>query len=1174
MSHGGSLRLPTPLAAVRLRPRLGQEAGEPVAIGPAEPPAFSAVAPIAVDVHCSSGRWTCPAHALFAEEECGREGDQVPGSPRAARQGRIYQSLVSELVVDAVDGGRGGAIVAVGPGGGGKSHSVLGYGHEPGLIPHATLELFRLAAAGTNGRRVQIWCSFLEIHNEQLVDLLAPAPAPEAECAKAGSQQRGLEVVELPGGGVHVLGLTECAVQSIAEVQQLVDFGNKRRAAASRLIGVRGRSHTVFYLHILSWKAGETGEAGNLESRPERARLTFVDCASAALRGADASLEGLAHVLHDLAAGGTRARGLNRAFYRQSRLTQLLEASLSGYERLVLIAAVAPGGKDADQASACLELVRATVDAAAVMQRRAGREGAQLPTSRRTQEHLQQEVEELQRQLFDHGRPFQGPGMEARAATLQRVLLERSATTAPWKEQLEQAQRLREAQEASMSALGLASDQDLSSGYACLLRLSSDPMLTGCIAHTLWPGAPVTLGTQPGPGGVLLEGLGVASQHAQIVDGGDGRLWVINLYPSRSRLLLNGKSLDSPNPEQLQNGDRLQIGWAHELLFLARGCADYAGEMEAADVTSRPLEQLIEESTLLAKELDGVRDASGCWKYVRFEAAESGIAGRATGDLEEPFVRAVLQPSGDGGSRWQAQNEQTLLWSARAFREQWSSMRDLYCMHTYPATRPCDSTGSTGNSQPVNMGNCIYTNRSMSSSTSSSRASGSAVAISRRGLREEVVLDGFSVRAADNKTKDGRGRQHKESDTGLPCQTSAATFSKLVAAVAESGTSRDADESLLSPRQEMPRTLQRALNISESIGNAVSMLKDTMEEIKSDGGMLRPQGRVARQASGISSEVLQQLQAENEELRQRLDRLEEQAKQKEPNIYPGETEFCHGSPGWKWPFSLQQVAAQGNEAMATTPAIPWNPAMPWTARMISLGVPCGIGSAALPSAAPTSRSASPVMSYAAPLRSPSPGPMQETRSRTSGILRSMTPGTPCHSPGPSYQVPQGGVAAGLPVKQDAFSFPVADMRLYSAPAYQPLPTVSPQMRGRSTSPWHVGRPQALVVKEPAVGSSSRKSSAAAPVTRTASAQNFGILEWRQVSLPVNQQEAQVQRLVPREVRQPSPQRRVIQLNATQLEPHEPLTQLRSASYASAASGPRRLPGAAPPRVLADVRTWL
>jgi len=248
---------------------------------------------------------------------------------------------------------------------------------------------------------------------------------------------------------------------------------------------------------------------------------------------------------------------LGKAFFRRSALTQLLEDALCCRERLLLLATLSQG-EAYSEAAGYLEMVQGTVEAAARIDAN-GAEG--VSTSTRL---LDQAIEALQRSMQ---RSRFGPEIalkEARLATLQRVLAERFARTAPLKEQAAGTKALLQAQMQSLRDWGFASDEDLASAAAYLPRLHSDPMLTGCLAYAVYPYGSRILGSTQG---LSMQGLGIAPEHCEIFDTGGG-LWLKHLAPGRYRLCLNDKMLDGTTPEPLTNGDRVQLGWAHELLVV------------------------------------------------------------------------------------------------------------------------------------------------------------------------------------------------------------------------------------------------------------------------------------------------------------------------------------------------------------------------------------------------------------------------------------------------------------------------------------------------------------------------------------------------------------------------------------------------------------------------------
>lgn len=84
-------------------------------------------------------------------------------------------------------------------------------------------------------------CSYLEIYNEDIRDLLGPK----------GEQQK-LELKEDPNrGGVYVKDLSCCIVKSIPEIEKLMDYGtSQRKTGATAMNNQSSRSHSIFTIYI------------------------------------------------------------------------------------------------------------------------------------------------------------------------------------------------------------------------------------------------------------------------------------------------------------------------------------------------------------------------------------------------------------------------------------------------------------------------------------------------------------------------------------------------------------------------------------------------------------------------------------------------------------------------------------------------------------------------------------------------------------------------------------------------------------------------------------------------------------------------------------------------------------------------------------------------------------
>ncbi|CAE7261651.1 unnamed protein product [Symbiodinium sp. CCMP2592] len=109
------------------------------------------------------------------------------------------------------------------------------------LIPEGMLDCFAATREDTTLHTSRT----MQVHNEEVIDLLAPLPplqskallhVPSAsvqiEFSLSGGEPRGTDfagVVELPGASAHVLGLTQCFVESVGEAQ------HERRRTRARI---------------------------------------------------------------------------------------------------------------------------------------------------------------------------------------------------------------------------------------------------------------------------------------------------------------------------------------------------------------------------------------------------------------------------------------------------------------------------------------------------------------------------------------------------------------------------------------------------------------------------------------------------------------------------------------------------------------------------------------------------------------------------------------------------------------------------------------------------------------------------------------------------------------------------------------------------------------------------
>ncbi|KAI9222830.1 P-loop containing nucleoside triphosphate hydrolase protein [Blastocladiella britannica] len=268
-----------------------------------------------------------------------------------ASQQRIVYDATARSIVDSVLQGFNGTIFVYGQTGTGKTHSMQGVPTNPdlrGIIPNAFHQVFNHISS-TPDRQFLVRVSFLEIYNEEVRDLLvSPAQRP------TGS----LEVKEHPENGVYVKDLQALPVQSVADMDALMERGNKHRAvAATEMNATSSRSHSIFTITIES-SARTTDENGEEASHVVAGKLHLVDLAGSERQSktgaAGDRLKEAAKINLSLSALGNCIAALvdgkaAHVPYRDSKLTRLLQDSLGGNAKTVMLATMSPASYNFDE---------------------------------------------------------------------------------------------------------------------------------------------------------------------------------------------------------------------------------------------------------------------------------------------------------------------------------------------------------------------------------------------------------------------------------------------------------------------------------------------------------------------------------------------------------------------------------------------------------------------------------------------------------------------------------------------------------------------------------------------------------------------------------------------------------------------------------------------------------
>ncbi|CAL1132948.1 unnamed protein product [Cladocopium goreaui] len=255
-------------------------------------------------------------------------GDIVFGLSVA--QVQIYESVGKPALHKTFEG-YNGTIFAYGQTGSGKSFTMTGApGDLRGIIPRVNEELFSYIAEKQSSStcRFLVMCSFFEIYNEIIFDLLNPV----SDRSKLGG---GLQIKEHPVMGIYVKDLTEIVAEDVTKVETLLENGNKSRAVSSTLMNsTSSRSHSIFTIKIHQKDEDDT-------SRNVFAKLNLVDLAgSERQKGTGATGQTLkegANINKSLSAEAQWTANGKKVFipYRNSKLTRVLHLALGlGFEAL------------------------------------------------------------------------------------------------------------------------------------------------------------------------------------------------------------------------------------------------------------------------------------------------------------------------------------------------------------------------------------------------------------------------------------------------------------------------------------------------------------------------------------------------------------------------------------------------------------------------------------------------------------------------------------------------------------------------------------------------------------------------------------------------------------------------------------------------------------------------
>ncbi|KAI8441203.1 hypothetical protein MSG28_009429 [Choristoneura fumiferana] len=287
----------------------------------------------------------------------------------------IYDEMVRPLVASVLDGFNG-CVFAYGQTGTGKTHTMEGSPDDEGIIPRAFRHIWaHIETSASRDVTHLVSCSYVELYLEDVRDLLSK------DCKKLTI--RGQEL-----NGFYIPEMTSIVCKSAAEMARALRTGNRVRASGRTDMNEHSsRSHAVFLVTVESQhkdtnrirvgklnlvdlagserqrKTGAGGERLREAARINQALSSLgnvisalaensphVPYRSAALRTARTCLTG--QLLLERPARALQVSCSSNGPhvpYRDSKLTRILQDSLGGNSKTIMIAAVGPASYNYDE---------------------------------------------------------------------------------------------------------------------------------------------------------------------------------------------------------------------------------------------------------------------------------------------------------------------------------------------------------------------------------------------------------------------------------------------------------------------------------------------------------------------------------------------------------------------------------------------------------------------------------------------------------------------------------------------------------------------------------------------------------------------------------------------------------------------------------------------------------
>ncbi|KAJ3214113.1 hypothetical protein HK099_007017 [Clydaea vesicula] len=263
----------------------------------------------------------------------------------------LYSQAAKNTVWSAMEG-INGVVLAYGQTASGKTYSMMGVDEQPGIIPQAVDDVFSYIREQTGDKEYLLRAAYIEIYNETIRDLLSP-------------DNTDIRFLEDRRRGVYISPLKEEIVTSPKQVMRIIQRGESNRHFGTTDYNIKSsRSHTILQIIIESRDSTSNPitPSSPIKSSFKSSRvgvtisqLNLIDLAGSEKAASDIdrrkegafinkSLLSLGNVISKI----TEDKGGHIPF-RDSKLTRVLQTSLSGNSKISVICTVSPANVNEEE---------------------------------------------------------------------------------------------------------------------------------------------------------------------------------------------------------------------------------------------------------------------------------------------------------------------------------------------------------------------------------------------------------------------------------------------------------------------------------------------------------------------------------------------------------------------------------------------------------------------------------------------------------------------------------------------------------------------------------------------------------------------------------------------------------------------------------------------------------